>query len=195
MKGVVFDIKEFAVFDGPGIRTTVFLKGCPLRCTWCHNPEGLSAKKQLMVKWSQCLHCGKCMEVCQNPKHCILCGDCILSCPLHLRRICGTEWESADLNEMILQNLEYLKQGSLPFMIRIPLIPGITDTEENLEQTASLLERSRNLLGVELLPYHQTAGAKYGMIGRAYQPGFQEDQMPREDTSPFLERGIPCRVL
>lgn len=49
MKGIIFDIKQFAVFDGPGIRTTVFLKGCPLRCMWCHNPEGLSFQPQLMV--------------------------------------------------------------------------------------------------------------------------------------------------
>ena len=57
MIGTIFDIKEMAVHDGPGIRTTVFLKGCPLRCAWCHNPEGLSSKVQLMVKEARCRHC------------------------------------------------------------------------------------------------------------------------------------------
>ena len=56
MNGVIFDIKEMAVHDGPGIRTTVFFKGCPLRCLWCHNPEGLTSKPQLMYKESRCLH-------------------------------------------------------------------------------------------------------------------------------------------
>ena len=60
--GTVFDIKQLAVYDGPGIRTTVFLKGCPLRCMWCHNPEGLSYKPQLMVSMNNCLHCGACMH-------------------------------------------------------------------------------------------------------------------------------------
>ena len=60
--GVVFDIKEFAVFDGPGIRTTVFMKGCPLRCQWCHNPEGLKPEPQLTVSPTSCLHCGECMK-------------------------------------------------------------------------------------------------------------------------------------
>ena len=64
MTGTVFDIKEFAVFDGPGIRTTVFMKGCPLRCKWCHNPEGLSQKPQLMVSEAACIHCGACIWNC-----------------------------------------------------------------------------------------------------------------------------------
>ena len=70
MNGTVFDIKEFAVFDGPGIRTTVFMKGCPLRCRWCHNPEGLSAVPQLMVSTAACIHCGACERVCRHPDGC-----------------------------------------------------------------------------------------------------------------------------
>ena len=62
MTGIVFDVKEFAVFDGPGIRTTVFMKGCPLRCQWCHNPEGLSPQPQLTVSPTSCLHCGECFS-------------------------------------------------------------------------------------------------------------------------------------
>ena len=60
MTGLVFDIKEFAIRDGPGGRTTVFFKGCPLRCRWCHNPEGLSPLPQLMVKEAKCTRCGLC---------------------------------------------------------------------------------------------------------------------------------------
>ena len=66
MNGLVFDIKEFAVHDGEGIRTTVFLKGCPLRCIWCHNPEGLSPKKELYLKQNGCLGCGLCRVPCTH---------------------------------------------------------------------------------------------------------------------------------
>ena len=75
MDGIVFDIKEFAVFDGPGIRTTVFMKGCPLRCQWCHNPEGLSPEPELMVSMAACTHCGACTRVCRHPEGCVACGD------------------------------------------------------------------------------------------------------------------------
>ena len=84
--GTVFDIKQLAVYDGPGIRTTVFLKGCPLRCMWCHNPEGLSYQPQLMVSSNNGLHCGACVEACPNGgKTCTACGRCIRACPQGLR--------------------------------------------------------------------------------------------------------------
>ena len=79
-EGIVFDIKEFAVFDGPGIRTTVFMKGCPLRCQWCHNPEGLSPKPQMMVSVAACVHCDACARACRHPDGCIACGECIPVC-------------------------------------------------------------------------------------------------------------------
>ena len=68
MKGLIFDIKEFAVHDGEGIRTTVFFKGCPLRCVWCHNPEGLSSKRELYLKQNGCLSCGLCRKPCNHPE-------------------------------------------------------------------------------------------------------------------------------
>lgn len=85
-RGLVFDINEFAVHDGPGIRTTVFLKGCPLRCKWCHNPEGLSFSQEVLRGSNGCIHCGACEAVCPSPDHCILCGKCIRACPKNLRR-------------------------------------------------------------------------------------------------------------
>src|SRR5665648_616267 len=80
-KGLIFDIKEFAVFDGPGIRQTVFFKGCPLRCNWCHNPEGLQKIPEIMVSAESCLHCGKCSDVCVH-ESCTACSECVRVCPL-----------------------------------------------------------------------------------------------------------------
>ena len=271
--GTIFDIKEFAVHDGPGVRQTVFLKGCPLRCRWCHNPEGLSVQPQLMFSRSSCIRCGKCMEVCPAAskagkpggfypgKDCIACGTCVDVCPMGLRQITGKVMSSGELvaairensdyyaalgggvtfsggepllqgefllevleqlpdlhtaidtsayadsrlfaqaaerlsflmmdvklmdpalhkkytgvdNGIILDNLRFLCRGSKPFVIRIPLIPGVNDSRENLEATAAFLSGAASLLRVEILPYHKTAGAKYSMLGMEYQPGFNTD--------------------
>ena len=97
MTGVVFDIKEFAVFDGPGVRTTVFMKGCPLRCQWCHNPEGLSPKPQLMVSTAACVHCGACRAHCTKAV-CDACGQCVPYCKLGLRRIVGEVYQPQALS-------------------------------------------------------------------------------------------------
>ena len=281
MTGVVFDVQQLTVTDGPGVRTTVFFKGCPLRCQWCHNPEGLSPQPQLMVSTQRCVHCGACRQICPSPDRCVTCGSCVAVCPLHLRRICGRVYSPEELaeelmrdrdyltalgggvtfsggeptaqsaflletigllqgmhcavetcgycsqetfqqvlraadylildiklvdpakhrrytgadNRLILNNLALLKQGLKPFTIRIPLIPGVNDDEENLERTAELLEGASGLERVELLPYHLTAGAKYPMVGIAYTPTFQTDRSPRRDLQPFVRRGIPCRIL
>ena len=95
--GVVFDIKEFAVFDGPGIRTTVFVKGCPLRCQWCHNPEGLRMEPQLMVSRAACIHCGACDAACSHPAVCNACGACVTACRGSLRKIVGERWQAEEL--------------------------------------------------------------------------------------------------
>ena len=98
-------------------------------------------------------------------------------------------------NRKILLNLESLKRSGKPFRIRIPVIPGVNDTEENFRETAKLLADAENLDFVELLPYHQTAGAKYEMVGMDYKPSFQTDLLPNLDTAAFAERHIPCKVI
>ena len=69
MLGTVFNIQRFSLFDGPGVRTVVFLKGCPLRCKWCHNPEGLSRAPQIMYNAKRCIGCGECVNVCPHHQH------------------------------------------------------------------------------------------------------------------------------
>jgi pyruvate formate lyase activating enzyme len=116
-QGIVFDIKEFTVFDGPGIRTTVFFKGCPLRCTWCHNPEGLSFWPELMASRASCTHCGHCKKICPSPLSCIRCWKCIPICPLGLRRVAGIRYEAEELAGKLLRNAEYLARNEGGFTI------------------------------------------------------------------------------
>ena len=123
MTGVVFDIKEFAVFDGPGVRTTVFMKGCPLRCQWCHNPEGLSPKPQLMVSTAACVHCGACRAHCTKAV-CDACGQCVPYCKLGLRRIAGEVYQPQALAALLRKGEKLLRQsgGGITFSGGEPLM-------------------------------------------------------------------------
>lgn len=107
MKGTIFDIKEMAVHDGPGIRTTVFLKGCPLRCQWCHNPEGLSFEPQLMYKDARCIDCKSCQKKCEHPE-CQAFGRCIYSCPENCLEIAGRQLDSKTLAKELKKSAEIL---------------------------------------------------------------------------------------
>lgn len=98
-------------------------------------------------------------------------------------------------NACILSHAQMLRDGDTPFIIRIPLIPGVNDTLSHFEGVAALVEGARQLVRVELLPYHQTAGAKYAMAGMAYTPEFDVEQSPRAMTEPFTSRGIEVLVL
>lgn len=277
MKGTIFDIKEFTVHDGPGSRITVFLKGCPLRCKWCHNPEGLSVEKQLLYKSTFCSHCGTCRKPCVH-EECKPFGRCVYACPNGCLSIAGEEITSeclaerllknADIlelmgggitisggepmlqadfvcalaeqlgsvhkalqtsgytdlatyqkvvshmdyvmqdikladrnahikytgvsNEKILRNIEWLKTSGKKFVFRVPLIPGITDTDENLQAIAEIAGDCYT----ELMPYNEFAGAKYSMVGMEYPlpvisqsvelKNISESNLVRNDT--FLNR-------
>ncbi|MHB1151713.1 MAG: glycyl-radical enzyme activating protein [Eubacteriales bacterium] len=258
MKVVLFDIKSFAIGDGPGIRTTVFFKGCPLRCRWCHNPEGLSADVQLCIKTPQCTHCGKCLKKCTHAE-CQKWGRCLHICPQGNISIAGKEYDSETLasilkrdtdlylssgggvtfsggepmmqisfirelipklygihtavetsgyispdkfindislfdyvmfdlklydndshieytgvpNKWIHENLRMLQSSGKKHVLRIPVIPDITDTEHNLRGLAKLAGDS----DVELLSYNTLAGAKYTNFGMKY---------PLEDIRPSV---------
>lgn len=84
-RGRIFDIQRFSVHDGPGIRTTVFMKGCSLACLWCHNPESISKSKQIQTYFSKCIGCGRCFEVCKNGAHIIIDGERV-----YRRNLCKT---------------------------------------------------------------------------------------------------------
>ena len=109
MKGLIFAIEEMAVHDGFGLRTAVFLKGCPLRCQWCHNPEGLELRPQRIRNLNGCVNCGACRTDCSDS--CTGCGKCLYRCPNDLLRISGKWWEAKDLAHRILQNEPLLRMG------------------------------------------------------------------------------------
>lgn len=269
MNGIIFGIKEFTVHDGPGSRITVFLKGCPLRCKWCHNPEGLKTAKQLMYKSNFCSHCGTCYRPCEH-EECKPFGRCIHACPNGCLSVAGEEITAEELaerllknadilklmgggvtisggepmlqaefvcelaehlgsthkaiqtsgytdletykkvinrmdyvmqdikladekahilytgvsNKNILENVEWLKRSGKQFVFRIPLIPEITDTEENLRAISEIVEDCR----VELMPYNSLAGAKYSMVGMEYT--LPEKKNREEDFVKYFQNAV-----
>ena len=114
LTATIFDIERNSFVDGPGIRTTVFFKGCPLTCVWCHNPEGLDPRPQIMVKDSRCVHCGKCFLPCTHDI-CKKFGRCIYACPESLISVSGKEWDSAELAQKLSLTVEQIafKAGML----------------------------------------------------------------------------------
>ncbi|MHC1749688.1 MAG: choline TMA-lyase-activating enzyme [Cellulosilyticaceae bacterium] len=125
-KGKIFNIQKFSIYDGMGIRTLVFLKGCPLRCKWCSNPEGLSAKYQIMYLADKCVSCGKCQEVCPTGIHkmstnqdgqlvhtvdrtidCINCGKCEAVCHQEAVRVVGKEVTVREVLDVIVQDKDF----------------------------------------------------------------------------------------
>lgn len=253
-KAILFDLQRSSFVDGPGIRTTVFFKGCNLRCAWCHNPESQSATRQMLFYQNKCTGCGKCREKCSHGlADCDLCGTCTLYCPHDAREICGREysveevlkeilkdksfyetsgggvtfsggecmlqidflevllkeckrngihtavdtaghlsWESfarifpyTDLflydvkcadsekhkrytgidNGLILDNLKKLFSVGAKLWIRIPVIPGINDTREEMTAIRDLLRSMGSPEKIELLPYHAMGEHKYAALG------------------------------
>lgn len=111
MDGNIFDVQRFSIYDGPGIRTNVFLKGCNLRCLWCHNPESQSAKKQLMFRKNKCVGCGKCARVCSFTftENCVACGKCAAVCQHDARSIAGQTVSADEIVAKVLRDRAFYK--------------------------------------------------------------------------------------
>jgi pyruvate formate lyase activating enzyme len=247
--GIVFDIKEFAIHDGPGIRTTVFMKGCPLSCMWCHNPEGQSRLPQIIQtpiseRISGKEYTAQGLASLLNQQAAILKaneggitfsgGEPLLQTDflievidlldeVHIlvdtsgygqihdfRRLAGRSnmiffdlklidrkahrhFTGCD-NDLILQNLHILSGMGVPFVIRVPMIPGVTDTDQNLTDIANTAKGLSGLLGVELLPYNKVAGSKYYNAGMVFKPEYDESQELNLNTFPFEQVGIKVKI-
>lgn len=122
--GIVFNIQRFSIHDGPGIRTSVFLKGCPMRCPWCHNPESISPDRQIAGDMTRCIECHLCVEACSRtdgPRaagpvpagdDCTLCGECAEACPSTARTIVGREVTPLELlAELVRDRVFYDQSG------------------------------------------------------------------------------------
>ena len=257
-KAIFFDIQRNSFVDGPGIRTTVFFKGCNLKCAWCHNPESQSAKPQMMFYKDKCTGCGKCKSVCPyHLEQCELCGKCTLYCPVDARKVCGKEhtvdevlkevlkdkafyetsgggvtfsggecmlqidflaeilkkckengihtavdtaghipFESFEkilpytdlflydikifdsqkhkqyvgvVNELNLENLKKLFERKAKLWIRIPIIPDVNDSIEEIQKIKDFLKTIGTAEKIELLPYHAMGENKYRAIGKEPQ--------------------------
>lgn len=296
IKGSIFNIQKFAIYDGPGIRTLIFIKGCPLRCIWCQNPEGLFPHPQLSYHDRLCIHCHACIEACpnkvirynSNDVHiidrdlCSVCGRCVEACPSGALNIIGKEitveelvkdiqkdviyfdssgggvtfsggeplsqprflYESlkkfreldihtavetsgyvsseifkqiskqVDLflfdvkivdeqahvmytgvsNKQILSNLRFLVSSGRgrDVIVRIPLIPTITDTDENIERIINLLISLKGIEEVHLLPFHDVY-EKYKSLGMPYKMHVREppsSEKIKQVKKRFEEKGF-----
>ena len=135
--GVVFNIMRYSVADGPGLRTTVFLKGCPLHCAWCHNPESQSRAPYIFQRPERCLGCGDCLEACgqgaitpgpngfsTDPELCILCRQCLEACPSGARDAFGQLMSLDQVMTEVLKDLPFYEQsgGGVTFSGGEPLM-------------------------------------------------------------------------
>ena len=121
---LIFDIKRYAINDGPGIRTTIFMKGCPLRCVWCHNPESWSRQPQMLYKRGKCIGCGTCVALCSNKalklgndgitfieSRCDMCGQCTTECPTMALEICGKDWTTEEILDEIEKERDVMEDS------------------------------------------------------------------------------------
>ena len=123
-KARIFEVKRFAVHDGDGIRTTVFFKGCPLKCVWCHNPEGLSGRAELGFFAHKCVSCGACAQVCPHGAHrmeegrhvflreaCLSCGKCAEECPAEALTLYGRDMTVEELLPLLLEDRDFYENS------------------------------------------------------------------------------------
>jgi pyruvate formate lyase activating enzyme len=124
-EGLIFNIQRFSLHDGPGIRTTIFFKGCPLSCVWCHNPEGINPHKQLFFKSFICDLCGNCLDVCLSNvftikkenlilkrKNCDFCGKCVQACHKNALELCGMNMSPKELLNEVLKDSEFYETSN-----------------------------------------------------------------------------------
>jgi pyruvate formate lyase activating enzyme len=296
---LIFDIKRYAINDGPGIRVVIFFKGCNLHCAWCHNPESISPKAEKMYTPAKCIKCGTCVESCPenaitltpdgiitDSELCKTCGKCAEVCPTKAIEMSGKVMSVNDImdiiekeriffdqsgggvtfsggeplvhikmltelldecrkrgihtaidtagnvstgiilelagktdlflydlkmmdsslhkkwigsgNERILHNLRAIAETGIQIIIRIPLIGGVNDTDENIELTAKFIsDLAGHKKEVQLLPYHSIAQNKYTKLGKSED--FEKLQEPDKKTlskaiEKFGEFGIRASV-
>lgn len=298
MEGTIFNIQRYSIHDGPGIRTTVFFKGCNLRCFWCHNPESIKREPEVQVHKFKCINCLKCVEVCQAGARkiendelvytrdmCRYCGKCIDVCyagaiewvgkkmkveevireierdiPFYKRSGGGvtfsggepliqkdflralleecknrgihtavdtagsTTWKNfeeiinlVDLflydiksldeekhkqvtgksNKNILDNLKKLSDLNKRIFIRIPVVPGVNDSKDEMGKIADLLIKRRSVERIELLSFHQLGSGKYKNMDKKYTA---ENLKPLEKgkmvelADVFREKGLEIQI-
>ncbi len=297
MSGLIFNIQKYSLHDGPGIRTTVFMKGCPLHCWWCHNPEGRRPDPEILVAEGRCTACGRCRAACPVgwtsgsvppsfngeptatapavaathcagapsrlndlgpvvPPTCVRCGACVEACPTQARQLLGRRMTVAEVvseiekdqifyddsgggatfsggepfaqtpfllellqacrrreihtavdttgfvgqdallaaarwtnlflydikilddarhrqytgvsNAMILDNLKILGRKHGNVWVRVPLVPGLNDADDDLEATVRFAASVPGVKQINLLAYHRTGAYKFSRLGKPY---------------------------
>lgn len=267
-KGIIFNIQKYSIHDGPGIRTTVFLKGCPLSCNWCHNPESQAIGKEIVFYQDRCTNCGNCINHCidkaieqkdgkinLNRERCIACGLCLDQCPRNARDLVGRIIKKEEMikeilkdriffeesdggvtfsggeplmqgdflkevllackeegihttldtsgfapinlikeivpyvdlflydikfiddvkhikytgvsNKQIIENFKYITSIGKRVFARVPIIPGINNSDEDIRALGEFLKNS-GIEQVNLLPYHNISMGKYAKLSRNY---------------------------
>jgi len=296
--GTVFNIQRYSIDDGPGIRTTVFFKGCPLSCVWCSNPESQNLEPELMHRDSLCKRCYRCVAACPvgaitvgangieiDRDVCTVCGDCVEVCPHDAMRITGKEMsvdevfdvirrdadfyrdsgggvtlsggevllqpefaleilkrskeagfhttvdtagqgdteglkrlfpyvdlfyfdikhidpqihraQAGRTNETILRNFKEVAASGVPFVVRVPVVPGFNDTADAISDIADLVATASSGATVHLLPYHRYGQQKYDMLGLDYE--LESAVTPSEDFLKAARKiveshGLKCEV-